>query len=75
MVKVEPHRAVLEADYFIKLIEMAEQRRDEEIERIEQGLDSEDEGFKANDQENEYEKLQQASNEEYLMKTILPVLY
>ena len=54
---------------------MAEQRRDEEIERIEQGLDSEDEGFKANDQENEYEKLQQASNEEYLMKTILPVLY
>ena len=52
VVKVEPHRAVLEADYFIKLIEMAEQRRDEEIERIEQGLDSEDEGFKANDQGN-----------------------
>lgn len=75
VVKVEPHRAVLEADYFIKLIEMAEMRRDEEIERIEQGLDSEDEGYKGNDQENEWEKLQQAPNEEYLMKTILPVLY
>lgn len=40
--KVEPHRAILEPDYFIKLIEQAEQRRDEEIQRIEQGIDSEE---------------------------------
>jgi hypothetical protein len=31
VIKVEPHRAVLEPDYFIKLIEFAEQRRDEEV--------------------------------------------
>jgi len=35
VVKVEPHRAILEPDYFIKCIELAEQKRDEEIERIE----------------------------------------
>ena len=29
--KVEPHRAILEPDYFIKLIESAEQKRDEEV--------------------------------------------
>lgn len=37
VVKVESHRAILEADYFIKLIEHAEQKRTEEIERIESG--------------------------------------
>ena len=31
VVKVEPHRAILEPDYFIKLIDFAEQRRDEEV--------------------------------------------
>ncbi len=42
--KVEPHRAIMEPDYFIKLIEQAEQKRTEEIERIEAGgLDSEEE--------------------------------
>jgi len=37
VVKVESHRAILEADYFIKLIEHAEQKRTDEIERIESG--------------------------------------
>ena len=46
VVKVEPHRAILEPDYFIKLIEMAEHCRDEEIEKIEQGLESEEESSK-----------------------------
>ena len=41
--RVEPHRAILEPDYFIKLIEQAEHARDEEIERIEQGLEDEEE--------------------------------
>ena len=49
VVKVEPHRAILEPDYFIKMIEMAEQKRDEEIERIEQGFDSEDDGLRNKD--------------------------
>ena len=44
IVKVESHRAIMEPDYFIKLIEHAEQRRTEEIEKIESGeLDSEEE--------------------------------
>lgn len=36
--KVEPHRAILESDYFIKMIEEAEQARDEEIEKCEAGV-------------------------------------
>ena len=36
---MEPHRAILEPDYFIKMIEVAEQSRDEEIERVEAGMD------------------------------------
>ncbi len=43
MVKVETHRAILEPDYFVKQIELAEQQRDLEIEKVENGLDTEDE--------------------------------
>lgn len=38
--KVEPHRAILEHDYFIKLIEIAEEKRALEVEKIELGLQS-----------------------------------
>jgi hypothetical protein len=77
LVKVEPHRAVMEPDYFIKLIEMAEAKRTQEIERIESGgLDSDEEAAqKKKSISQEWEKLQHAGNEEYLMRTILPVLY
>lgn len=63
------------------MIEQVEINRDEEIERIEGGMKDpadEDEEIDAEtllDGENEWEKLQKASNEEYLMKTVLPVLY
>ena len=43
VVKVESHRAIMEADYFIKAIEHAEQQRTLEIERIESGMGSEEE--------------------------------
>jgi hypothetical protein len=43
VIKVEPHRAILEPDYFIKMIEIAEQGRDEEIERVEGGVADEGE--------------------------------
>ena len=44
VIKAEPNRAILEVDYFIKMIEIAEQNRDEEIDRIEAGqLDPTDE--------------------------------
>lgn len=62
------------------MIEEAEQARDEEIERCEAGVpenqveEEEEEEQKAEDA-NEWDKLQRASNEEYLMKTVLPVLY
>tara|TARA_B110000285_G_C15089284_1_gene598113 strand:+ start:1141 stop:1548 length:408 start_codon:yes stop_codon:yes gene_type:complete len=38
VVKVEPHRAILEPDYFIKMIEMAETCRDDEIDKVELGM-------------------------------------
>ena len=31
VMRVEPHRAILEPDYFIKLLEQAEQERDQEV--------------------------------------------
>ncbi len=34
---VEPHRALLEQDYFLKLIEMCEMTRDNEISLVEEG--------------------------------------
>jgi len=45
VVKVHPTRAIMEMDYFIKMIELAEAKRDEEIQRIEAGIeDDEDNG-------------------------------
>jgi hypothetical protein len=38
-VLVEPYRAILETDYFIKCIEMCEEKRDAEIKRVESGIE------------------------------------
>lgn len=38
--RVEPHKAITEHDYFIKHIERCEKARDEEIEKLEMGLES-----------------------------------
>jgi hypothetical protein len=75
VVMTEPNRAIMEPDYFIKMIEMAEQKRDEEIERVESGIPEEDVQDPKKETESEWEKLQKLPNEEYLMKTVLPVLY
>lgn len=75
VVQVEPHRAILETDYFVKQIEQAERSRDEEIERIEAGIPDEDDEEKEEPEDNEWQKLQELPNEEYLMKTVLPILY
>lgn len=76
VVKVEPHRAILEVDYFIKMIELAEQNRDLEIERVELGIaEQAPEEEEADQATREWEYLQSCSNEEFLMKTVLPVLY
>lgn len=59
VVKVHPHRAVLEPDYFVKMIELAETKRDEEIRRVEMGIAEEEyeQEFKKVDSETEWEKL------------------
>jgi hypothetical protein len=57
VIKAEPHRAILEVDYFIKMIELAEQARDDEIDRIEAGMvDPADEEQDA-PEDNEWDKL------------------
>ena len=38
--KVEPHRAISEPDYFIKLIAVAEKNREEEIRKVKLGFKS-----------------------------------
>lgn len=42
VVKVHPTRAIMEMDYFIKMIENAESKRDEEIQRVEAGIEDEE---------------------------------
>lgn len=77
--KVETHRAILEPDYFIKLIETAVAKRDEDIRKVETGIvDEEDYGEswrKKEELETEWEKLQKLPDGDYLMRTVLPVLY
>lgn len=41
VVKVHPHRAVLEPDYFVKLIEGAVAKRDNDIRQVESEVPSE----------------------------------
>jgi hypothetical protein len=42
--KVHPHKAILEGDYFVKLIEIAEAKREEEIRKFEAGIEDDDFG-------------------------------
>lgn len=60
------------------MIEIAEQNRDEEIEKVEAGIESvfeEQEEPEVSGDVSEWHKIQQMSNEDYLMRTVLPVLY
>ena len=82
VVKAQPHRAILESDYFIKMIEQAEAKRDEEIQRIEAGIEDETKTRVGNTSqgtidngETEWEKIQNLPDADYLMRTVLPVLY
>ena len=78
--KVEPIRAVLENDYFIKMIEQAEEVRDNEIMKMKLGYsttttDEQEDCCAPKSKETEWDVLQRAPEAEYLLKTILPVLY
>ena len=85
VIKVHPHRAILEPEYFIKKYEDADEKRDLEIQRVESGIEDEtaqsirqksaaadsiEEGT-----ETEWEKIQRMNDADYLMRTVLPVLY
>lgn len=73
--KVEPHRAILEPDYFIQLIDKGVQARTLEINRIEAGITADDDDSKKVKVEDEWALLQSLPHEEYLMRTILPILH
>lgn len=73
MVRVETHKAILENDYFVKRIEECEARRSEEIEAIESGQAAQMELPVV--EEDDWEKLKQMEANEYLSKTVLPVVY
>lgn len=76
VVQAAPHRAILEPDYFIKCIEVAEAKRDAEIERAEAGFaDEEDKPRTEKAEMTEWELLQSLPDADYLMRTVLPVLY
>ena len=68
VVKVEPHRAILEGDYFIKMIEFVERNRDDEIERVENGMPEEDDEEEDTlaDANKAWQDLQSLPNELYL---------
>ena len=83
VVKVHPHRAILEPEYFIKEYENADEKRDLEIQRVESGIEDEVDSSKmtmAQDsvmegESTEWEKLQALNDADYLLRTVLPVLY
>ena len=82
VIKVHPHKAILEADYFCKKFEDAEEQRDLEIQRVESGIEDEAISVKQESQmdsieckETDWEKLQKMNDADYLMRTVLPVLY
>ena len=87
VIQVHPHRAILEPEYFIKKYEDADEQRDLEIQRVEAGIEEEREAVSQSrkgavsqkdtieNQETEWEKIQNMSDADYLMRTVLPVLY
>ena len=76
--KVQPARAILEGDYFIRAIEECEAARDEEIRKVEAGIEGPAlimEPKKEQVLESDWDKLMKLPDAEYLMRTVLPELY
>ena len=74
IVKVEPDKAILDVDYFIKKLEECERRRTEELENLGKTPSSQGEEEDEKDVD-EWEKLKQLGSVDYLIKTVLPVVY
>ena len=75
VIKVVPHRAILEPDYFVQMIELADKNRNTEIARMEAGIDEDQDVKEPTKDIDEWQLLKELSDEEYLMRTILPVLH
>lgn len=74
LVRANIHDAILDDQWFIKQIEICERARDIEIEKLHEGiLSSEDEEDVQS--VNEFESLKNLPNQEYLIKTVAPLLY
>ena len=70
MCQVDIIAAILKKLYFYNLIMECERLRQEEIERLEGGIVEEEE-VKASD----YKELQESAPDEYLRRTLLPILF
>jgi hypothetical protein len=70
--RVDSYKAIIEHDYFLKALDLCEQSRSVEIERVEAGLPPDPEEYEPEPTEREI--LQTASTEEYLGRVILPLL-
>ena len=82
VVKVHPHRALLENDYFIKAIEHCESERDKEMHRYETGVEEPDITVelasacsRRTEAGTEWERMQRLPDADYLQRTVLPVLF
>lgn len=73
--KVDIIEAVKDPDYFLKWIDVCEKSRSEEIERIEKQLPLEDlDTLPLAPRKSEFQILQESDEQNYLRKTILPLL-
>mmetsp|Transcript_23355 Transcript_23355/g.20743 ORF Transcript_23355/g.20743 Transcript_23355/m.20743 type:complete len:245 (+) Transcript_23355:754-1488(+) len=74
VVRANIYEAIIDNEYFLKHIETCERARDREIERLQEGILSSEDEVEVQSI-NEWEKLQNLSNEDYLCKTVAPLLY
>ena len=74
VVRANIYEAIIDPDYFIKMINIWEENRDNEIERLQLGILSNDED-EIKKSENEWDALMKLPNEEYILKTVAPLLY
>lgn len=70
--RVDPYRAIVEADYFFKSILTCEENWNEDIRKTEAGEGVEEK--QSVEEISEWDRLQEAPTEEYLSRAILPVL-
>lgn len=71
LVHVDILDVIKDPDYFIRMIDICEKSRNEEIERIEKGIPEEQVEVP---KKSDWELLEESSDSDYLRKTIMPLL-